>query len=77
MGFSDDDDNDDTDDTDLFLSSLRKKYMIISIIKNIMINRIIKIHYLKKINAPTVIAVIVIAVIDGREISRKDSRRFS
>ena len=31
----------------------------------------------KKINAPTVIGVIVIAVIDGREISRKQSRRFS
>ena len=60
---NDDDDTDDTDDTDLFLSSFSEK----SIHYNIYIyyNATANYPYRKKINTPTVIGVIVIAVIDG------------
>ena len=57
----------------LFLSSLRERGDIIAIIISIMINRIIKDSYLKKINYPTVIGVIVIAVIGGCNLSRSGS----
>jgi hypothetical protein len=69
----DDDDTDDTDDTDLFLSSVVGKKDIIIYVYYIsnklnIINNTLLYPSFKKINTPTVITVIVIAVIDLQKI---------